>query len=151
MNAKKIGLGLVVVSVIAFALLRATAPKVPSPKPTPAPVATIPAELVSALQALEIPARDREVWAGMLSALGRVIAADGETKAPLFTTMADVEGLRNAAVQVPVEPVTGGDKIGATVGPYLAKLGGPADPLDTTRRAAVANLLQGCAGALNGK
>jgi hypothetical protein len=150
MSAKKIGLGLIVVSVIAFALLRATAPKSPSPEPTPAPVATIPAELAADLQALEIPARDRAVWAGMLSALGRILAADGETKAPLFATMADVENLRNAAVRVPVEPVAGGDKIGATVGPHIAKIGGPADPLDPPRRAAIVNLLQGCARALDG-
>ena len=120
-----------------------------TPEPAPAPTPAIPAELAASLASLDCPARDKQIWGGLLAGLGRFILADGKTKAPLFLTVADLERLRDAAVRAPIEPVAGGDKLGPVLAKHLAALGDPAAKLDESgRRQAAADLFIGSGAVL---
>lgn len=100
--------------VLAGALWGVSKIPAPYPSPSPSPTVEIP-ELVS----IEIDARDRQVWAGLLEGLGRFVAADAESSSPIISTAFDVETLRTHAVSAPLRAVSGGPEIGKILAPYL--------------------------------
>lgn len=121
----------------------------PGPRPpTPAPGPVLPTDLSAAIKNIDLPDRDRQIWGGMLQGLGRFVDADGRAAKPALVTVFDVAKLRDAAVAAPIEPVAGGDRIGAVLGAELSKIGKDGEPLDATRRKAIADLFVGAGRVL---
>lgn len=142
---KSLGVFFLVAAGVVYWFARTPAP----PDPAPVPAVTIPAELAASLASLDVPARDKQIWGGLLAGLGRFILADGKANKKLLVDVGDLERLRDAAVRAPIEPVAGGDKLGSLLATYLKQLGGPAEPLDDKgRRESAANLFVGAGKVL---
>lgn len=82
------------------------------------------------------------VWVGMLRAMADFIAQDGGTSKPLLTSMDDIAQMVDAATRAPVRPISGGDAIGAALGPRLDEIGQAGDTLEGRRSAVVELFLQ---------
>ena len=123
-----------------------TTPNVPD---GPATV-IVPSELADELTAaFKNQLYEAAVWSGLLEGMGRFVAADGKADKPLLVTMFDVQKLRDAAVQAPLDRIDGGDDIGRILAPYLKKIGEGNAKLDAgARRQEVADLFIGCGQAL---
>ena len=105
-----------------------------------------PAELVEALAGTPEP----QLWAGMLSGLGRFIEQDGKTQEPLLSSVDHLADLVSAATRAPVRAIPGGPQVGSVLGPRLKQLGGPGEDLTPESRARAVELFKQAAGALRG-